>query len=101
MNGVGGTTWARIRAHHKKAAMNAGTPCAICGTPIDWDAHPHSPAAYQLDHIIPLSRGGHRHEPSNLQAVHRYCNRLKSDKNTVSAAAPNIPKAKTTGMQMY
>jgi 5-methylcytosine-specific restriction endonuclease McrA len=92
-----GPTWRRIRAQHKAQASLDNTPCGICGTPIDWDAHPHSPAAYQLDHITPLSKGGAPYEPSNLQPVHRYCNRLKSDRPTRQKVPLNQPQ----GMQLY
>jgi 5-methylcytosine-specific restriction endonuclease McrA len=34
---------------------------------------------YELDHVIPLSRGG-RHDDHNLQLVHLSCNRKKSSK---------------------
>lgn len=33
----------------------------------------------EIDHIIPLSKGG-KHEISNLQWTHRFCNRSKSNK---------------------
>ena len=42
--------------------------CGICREPITSD--------YEIDHIIPVSKGG-RHELSNLQAAHRPCNRRK------------------------
>lgn len=101
MNGVTNSTWERIRARHKANDEANGTPCALCGTPIDYHAHHHNPAAYQLDHIIPLSRGGAKYEPHNLQPVNRYCNRLKSDKTTAANGVPNPKKGHATGMQIY
>ena len=39
--------------------------------------HPLSPC---IDHIIPLAKGGHPSDISNLQLAHWTCNRQKSDK---------------------
>ena len=54
--------------------------CGICGRPVDkslrWP-HPLSPT---VDHIIPINKGGHPSDLSNLQLAHWACNRKKSDK---------------------
>ena len=34
----------------------------------------------EVDHIIPISRGGAPYDIDNLQLTHRRCNRLKSNK---------------------
>ena len=39
--------------------------------------HPLSPT---IDHIIPVSKGGHPSDIDNLQLAHRCCNRQKADK---------------------
>ena len=36
-------------------------------------------AAYEIDHIVPLSKGG-SNWPANLQLLCRHCNRTKADK---------------------
>ena len=54
--------------------------CGICGQPVDKSLkfpHPLSPT---VDHIIPVSLGGHPSALSNLQLAHWYCNRQKSNK---------------------
>lgn len=43
--------------------------CGICKQPVP-------PDRYEIDHIIPISRGG-RHVESNLQTAHVSCNRRK------------------------
>lgn len=43
--------------------------CGICGEDVD-------PLAFEVDHIIPLSRGG-GHSYANVQPAHRSCNRSK------------------------
>ena len=54
--------------------------CGICGKPVDFSLkypHPLSPC---IDHIIPVAKGGHPSDISNLQLAHWCCNRQKSDK---------------------
>lgn len=43
--------------------------CGICGNDVD-------PFDYEMDHVIPLVRGGF-HAYSNMQLAHRTCNRRK------------------------
>lgn len=54
--------------------------CGICGKPVDFSyRYPH-PLSPTVDHIIPVSKGGHPSDIANLQLAHRCCNREKSDK---------------------
>lgn len=54
--------------------------CGICGQPVDHSLkYPH-PMSATVDHIIPVSKGGHPTDINNLQLAHRSCNRQKSDK---------------------
>lgn len=43
--------------------------CGICGHDVD-------PMAYDIDHIVPLSRGG-EHSYANTQVAHPLCNKRK------------------------
>ena len=43
--------------------------CGICNEPVAF-------AEMQLDHILPLSRGG-MHEYANVQPTHEFCNKSK------------------------
>lgn len=45
--------------------------CGICNLPIEGKFH--------IDHIVPLSRGG-KHEVTNLQLSHAFCNWRKNNK---------------------
>ena len=59
--------------------------CGICGQPIEKEyKYPH-PLSATVDHIIPVSKGGHPSDLGNLQAAHRYCNRLKADKLIIAS----------------
>jgi 5-methylcytosine-specific restriction endonuclease McrA len=44
--------------------------CGICGEDVD-------PFDHEMDHIVPISRGG-PHTYANVQPAHRGCNRRKS-----------------------
>ena len=54
--------------------------CAICGQPVDFSIKWPEPMSKTIDHIIPVSKGGHPSDINNLQLAHFRCNRLKSDK---------------------
>ena len=58
--------------------------CKLCNEPLDMDAHPNDNRAPSLDHILPLAKGG-SHQTHNLQAAHRQCNAIKSDRTKIAA----------------
>lgn len=65
---------------NKRRLLKLNNVCGICGKPIDMNLkapHPMSPC---IDHIIPVSKGGHPSDIDNLQLAHWSCNRAKSDK---------------------
>lgn len=69
---------------NKKKIYATQTVCGICGKPVDFRLkfpHPLSPC---IDHIIPVSKGGHPSDIANLQLAHMTCNRDKSDKLTAN-----------------
>ena len=67
--------------------LKTQTICGICGKPVDFSyRYPH-PLSPTVDHIIPVSKGGHPSDLSNLQLAHRCCNRQKSDHLLPSPAA--------------
>lgn len=54
--------------------------CGICGQPVDKTLKSPDPLSATVDHIIPISKGGHPSALENLQLAHRWCNRAKSNK---------------------
>ena len=65
---------------NKKRIFATQNTCGICGHPVDFSLKPPHPMAPTLDHIIPVSKGGHPSDIDNLQLSHWTCNRQKSDK---------------------
>lgn len=70
----------QVYESNRKKIFKTQTVCGICGQPVDKSLkapHPMSPC---IDHIVPVSKGGHPSDISNLQLAHMCCNRQKSDK---------------------
>ena len=65
---------------NKKRILATQEVCAICGLPVNKQLKYPDPYSATIDHIIPVSRGGHPSDLANLQLAHFKCNRLKSDK---------------------
>lgn len=60
--------------------------CGICGRPVDKELKAPHPLSATVDHIIPIAKGG-QSNLENLQLSHWICNRIKSDKLTMSSQA--------------
>ena len=80
----------RVRAI-VKARIMAGEPCALCGQPIDIDApqwhidprdgkRKRAPWSWEVDEIVPVSRGGSPYDHENVHPAHRICNQRAGDK---------------------
>jgi 5-methylcytosine-specific restriction endonuclease McrA len=63
----------------RQKILKTQTVCGICGKPVDFSYKAPHPLSPTVDHIIPVSKGGHPSDISNLQLAHRCCNRQKSD----------------------
>lgn len=64
---------------NKKKIYATQEICGICGKPVDFKLkYPH-PMSKCIDHIIPISKGGHPSDINNMQLAHRTCNRTKGD----------------------
>lgn len=72
------------RANRRRILMSQSV-CAICGRPVDMELKAPDPMAPTVDHIIPVSKGGHPSDLNNLQLAHWICNRMKSDRFIDSA----------------
>lgn len=54
-----------------------GLPCHLCGCPIDYTLPHGHPMAYELDEIVPVSRGGSPYDRANVAPAHRICNQRR------------------------
>ena len=52
--------------------------CRICGERVDHRVKAPNHLAAEMDHVVPLSKGG-MHTRDNVQCTHRICNNAKSD----------------------
>ena len=65
--------WKRVRA--------LGQPCWICGLPIAYDAPSKTPLSFELDELVPVSKGGSPTDMANTAPSHRCCNQWRSDRS--------------------
>lgn len=56
-----------------------GGDCQLCGEHIDLSISYPDPMYFSIDHVIPLSKGGHDHF-DNVQSAHMICNQEKKDR---------------------
>ena len=57
-----------------------GRPCALCGRPIDYDLPAGDPMSFEVDEIVPVSKGGSPIDRANLAPAHRICNERRGNK---------------------
>jgi len=79
---------------NKKKIFMSRRTCGICGGEVDFSIPYPEPMSACIDHIIPVSKGGHPSDLQNLQLAHRKCNREKSDKVNFKARQ-NVAKEET------
>lgn len=58
-----------------------GEPCWICGCPIDRTLPAGHPLAFEVDELVPVSKGGSPYLIDNCKASHRACNQWRSVKS--------------------
>ena len=59
-----------IRDRDRAVIRRTKPPCGICEGEIDYSLKAPDPESFEVDHIIPLARGG-TDELANKQAAHR------------------------------
>lgn len=73
-----------------------GLPCALCGKSIDYSLPVGHPMSYELDEIVPVSKGGDPLDPGNVQPAHRCCNQSKGDGSRTSRSKALLRSALPT-----
>ena len=57
-----------------------GNPCHLCGRAIDYSLPAGHPWSFEVDEIVPVSRGGSPYDRANVAAAHRICNERRGNK---------------------
>ena len=64
-----------------------GEPCWICGLPIDATLPAGHPLAFELDELVPVSKGGSPVDFENCKGAHRACNQWRQARSVASVIA--------------
>lgn len=65
-----------VRDRDRAAIRRTRAGCHICGQPIDYTLKSPDPMSFEVDHLVPLSKGG-PDTLANKKAAHRACNSKK------------------------
>ena len=84
-----GTARRKIRAYWKAQQL----PCALCGRAIDYELPAGHPLSFEVDEIVPVSRGGDPLSLENTQPAHRLCNQQKGNRMLGDEDLPSLPIA--------
>lgn len=68
--------WRRVKS--------LGRPCWICGLPIDPSVPAGHPLSFELDELVPVSKGGSPTDMRNTAGSHRVCNQWRSNRSVAS-----------------
>lgn len=82
---------------NRKRILATQDTCALCGKPVDKRIKYPDPMCATIDHIIPVSKGGHPSAIDNLQLAHLKCNRKKWDDLPGERNGKNVPYPDTEG----
>ena len=82
-----GSARRKIRAYWKAQQL----PCALCGRAIDYELPAGHPLSFEVDEIVPVSRGGDPLSLENTQPAHRICNQRKGNKMQGDEALHRLP----------
>ena len=74
-----------------------GLPCAICGRPIDYSLQAGDPMSFEVDEIVPVSRGGSSIDRANVQPAHRICNQRRGNRMPGDAGAAGLAVRRSRG----
>lgn len=76
----GGRKWQAVRHAAYLRDKKKGAKCWICHQPIDYDADPGTPDAWEPDHVKPVAKFPElEFSLSNIRASHCSCNRSRGD----------------------
>jgi 5-methylcytosine-specific restriction endonuclease McrA len=64
----------------RRRVAQEGAPCHLCGKPIDYSLPAGHPMCYELDELVPVSRGGDPLSRDNVAPAHRICNQRRGNR---------------------
>jgi len=70
-----------------------GAPCHLCGKAIDYTLPAGHPMSFELDEIVPVSKGGDPYDRDNVAPAHRICNQRRGNRDLAMAMARVAPSA--------
>jgi 5-methylcytosine-specific restriction endonuclease McrA len=70
----------------RKRVADEGLPCHLCGKPIDYSLPAGHPMSYELDEIVPVSKGGSPFDRDNVAPAHRICNQKRGNRIDVAGS---------------
>ncbi|WP_442904899.1 HNH endonuclease [Gordonibacter sp.] len=64
-----------------RARLSAeGRACHLCGRVIDYSLPAGDPMSFEVDELVPVSRGGDPLDYMNVDAAHRICNQRRGNR---------------------
>ena len=79
-----GSARRRVRAWLKAQQR----PCHICGMPIDYSLPAGHPMSFEVDELVPVSKGGSPYRTDNVDAAHRICNERRGNRDLSEGPRP-------------
>jgi 5-methylcytosine-specific restriction endonuclease McrA len=97
--GRAGAAWWRLAARVRAQVAEYGTPCHLCGQPIDLTLHRYHSRSFTVDHLIALADNGAPLDPANVAPAHRSCNTAKNNKARAMKRRIHRAKSVSTSRQ--
>lgn len=69
----------------RKRWRSIGAPCWLCGKPIDYSLPAGHPMSFEVDEVVPVSKGGDPLDFGNTRPAHRSCNQRRGNKTVARA----------------
>jgi 5-methylcytosine-specific restriction endonuclease McrA len=88
---VNGTRYRRLRKH----LLAVEDICCICGGHIDKSLKTPHPMSAEVEHLVPISKGGAIYAHDNCGVAHRICNQRKGNKMTLQTKSNDGMTAST------
>lgn len=67
------------RARLRAQVLREESVCWLCGHPVDVRLKRPDPMAPEVDHVVPVSKGGRPYDRSNARLSHGDCNRKRGN----------------------